>query len=140
MRRLELSRLVKGNGSSIWYVLKIFERTQKFTSSCKINLNPAGIYLFKISNRKTRARCEICSKLTIKTPERCQWMIPLEIFGINNNLAGFSDSLRYHKVVLIPPAFYWWICVKSESNFFKFGKNNTIRTEKRAWYSYWTIY
>ena len=31
---------------------------------------PVGIYLFKVNNRNTRARCEICSKLTIKTPER----------------------------------------------------------------------
>ena len=28
----------------------------------------AGIYLFKINNRNTRTRCEICSKLTIKIP------------------------------------------------------------------------
>ena len=30
---------------------------------------PAGIYLLKVNNRSTRTRCEICSKLTIKTPE-----------------------------------------------------------------------
>ena len=30
---------------------------------------PAGIYLLKV-NRNTTARCEICSKLTIKAPER----------------------------------------------------------------------
>ena len=36
-------------------------------------LNPAGMYLLKVSNRSTRARCEICSKLTIKIPERRQW-------------------------------------------------------------------
>ena len=35
--------------------------------------SPAGIYLFKVNNRNTRTRCEICSKLTIKTPERRQW-------------------------------------------------------------------
>ena len=28
----------------------------------------AGIYLLKVNNRNTRTRCEICSKLTIKTP------------------------------------------------------------------------
>ena len=33
--------------------------------------NPAGNYMFKVSNRNTRTRCEICSKLTVKTPERC---------------------------------------------------------------------
>ena len=32
----------------------------------------AGIYLLKVNNRNTRTRCEICSKLTIKTPERHQ--------------------------------------------------------------------
>ena len=34
---------------------------------------PANIYLFKVNNRNFRKRCEICSKLTIKTPERRQW-------------------------------------------------------------------
>ena len=29
----------------------------------------AGNYMFKVNNRNTRTRCEICSKLTIKTPE-----------------------------------------------------------------------
>ena len=37
----------------------------------KLNVNPMGIYLLKV-NRNTRARCEVCSKLTIKTPERRQ--------------------------------------------------------------------
>ena len=36
-------------------------------------LIPAGIYLFKVNNRNTRTRCEICSKLTINTPERRHW-------------------------------------------------------------------
>ena len=27
--------------------------------------------LFKVNNKKARKRWEICSKLTIKTPERC---------------------------------------------------------------------
>ena len=31
-----------------------------------------GIYLLKVNNRNTRTRCEICTKLTIKTPERRQ--------------------------------------------------------------------
>ena len=31
--------------------------------------NPLDIYLLKVNNRNTKARCEICSKLTIKTPE-----------------------------------------------------------------------
>ena len=31
---------------------------------------PAGNYMFKVNNRNTGTRCEICSELTIKTPER----------------------------------------------------------------------
>ena len=35
--------------------------------------NPAGNYMIKINNRNTKIRCGICSKLTLKTPERRQW-------------------------------------------------------------------
>ena len=35
--------------------------------------NPANIYLLKVSSRNTRKRCELCSKLTIKTPEPRQF-------------------------------------------------------------------
>ena len=34
---------------------------------------PANIYLLKVRNWNIRKRCEICSKLTIKAPERRQW-------------------------------------------------------------------
>ena len=30
---------------------------------------PANIYLFKVNNKNTRKRCEICAYLTMKTPE-----------------------------------------------------------------------
>ena len=40
--------------------------------------NPASNYMFKVDNRNTKTRCEICSKLTIKTPERC----PLHHSGV----------------------------------------------------------
>ena len=32
-----------------------------------------GIYLLKVNDRNTKTRYEICSKVRIKTPERCQW-------------------------------------------------------------------
>ena len=35
----------------------------------------ACTYLLKLNNRKTRTRCELCSKLTLKTPERRQWRL-----------------------------------------------------------------
>ena len=37
-----------------------------------LNCISAGIYLLKVNNRNTRTRRKICSKLTIKTPERCR--------------------------------------------------------------------
>ena len=35
--------------------------------------NPANIYLLKVNNRNIKKRYEICSLLTVKTPQRCQW-------------------------------------------------------------------
>ena len=32
--------------------------------------SPAGNYIPKVNNKNTRATCQICSKLRIKTPER----------------------------------------------------------------------
>ena len=41
---------------------------------CKDTLaNTANIYLFKINNRITRKRPDVCSMLTIKLPERRHW-------------------------------------------------------------------
>ena len=69
-------RLVACN-ELMYCFLKGFVRTlsMKFNSARKLiilNTPPANIYLFKFNNRN-RKRCEICSKLTIKTPERHQW-------------------------------------------------------------------
>ena len=45
---------------------------------------PANINLFKVNNRNTRKRCEICLKLTIKTPERCDYSLLELQNGIKN--------------------------------------------------------
>ena len=55
-----------------------WEKTWRFWCSSEwffmwFLLYPASIYLFKVNNRNTRTMCEICSKLTIKTPERRRW-------------------------------------------------------------------
>ena len=41
-----------------------------FLNVLLLTKNPANIYLLKVNNRNNRKRCEICSELTIKTPER----------------------------------------------------------------------
>ena len=42
---------------------------------------PTNKYMLKFNNANTKKRCEICSKLTIKTPEWCltltEWCLPL---------------------------------------------------------------
>ena len=53
--------------------LTVLFRMKKTQSINKNKVYPAGIYMFKVNNRSTRTRCDICSKLTIKTPERRQW-------------------------------------------------------------------
>ena len=44
----------------------------KETKVYYVSITTANSYLSKANNRNTRARCVICSKLTIKTPEWCQ--------------------------------------------------------------------
>ena len=46
---------------------------------------PARNYMFKVSNWSTRIRCENCSRLRMKTLERCQWRRS-SIFIINCQL------------------------------------------------------
>ena len=51
--------------------IKYYKYLQHFKATFTNNL--ANIYLFKVNNRNTRKRCEICSKLTIKISERYHW-------------------------------------------------------------------
>ena len=47
------------------------EKSRQMGGFIAVNITfPASIYLLKVNNRNTRRNCEICSKLTIKTPER----------------------------------------------------------------------
>ena len=47
---------------SAWYLSQL--------SWNSIDAIPGNVHLFKVSNTSARKRCEICSKLPIKTPER----------------------------------------------------------------------
>ena len=42
----------------------------KSNKETNVTSYPAGICLLKVSDRSSKTWCEICSKLTIKTPER----------------------------------------------------------------------
>ena len=48
--------------------------------------------MFKVNNKNSRTRCEICSKLTIKIPERSQWR--KNLFGYRLEHFFFLDRIR----------------------------------------------
>ena len=48
-------------------------KTKEISLTLNNALNPANNCMFKVNNINTRIRCEICSELTIKTLEKCQW-------------------------------------------------------------------
>ena len=60
--------------------------------------NPEGNYMFKVNNRNTKTRLEICSKSTIKTP-KCfstgkqlrMWSVSFVLFsgGVNITQNGY---------------------------------------------------
>ena len=58
---------------------------QRYVRFCLHNgfLNPTGNYIFKVNNRNTRTRCEICSKLAIKTQNDAGLYTPGLLLGIN---------------------------------------------------------
>ena len=60
---------------SLYLLEDLYSRTKfsKWISSLHMSKYPANIYMFQVNNRSTRKKCEICSKLTIKAPERRQW-------------------------------------------------------------------
>ena len=59
--------------------------------------NPVDNYIFKVNVRNARTRCEICSKLTIKTPERRHFWKPfgnecVNYLGENSFLVCLTES------------------------------------------------
>ena len=52
----------------------------------------AAIYLLKVNNRNTRTRCETCSTLPIKTPERRQALNMLLIHAIGKCILQVNNN------------------------------------------------
>ena len=65
-------------------------------------LHPVSNCIFKVNNRDTRTKCEICSKLTIKTPERRYWRRS-GVFIVNcehvSHLVNFVNSIVNFELV-----------------------------------------
>ena len=54
-------------------VFFITNRFVKVDIYWEMTQHPVGIYLLKVNSRNTRTSCEICSKLTVKTPQQRHW-------------------------------------------------------------------
>ena len=50
--------------------------------------------MFKVKNRNTRKRCEICSKLPIKTPARRQWCRSVVFIVTFEHISLIEENLR----------------------------------------------
>ena len=58
----------------------------------RTSILPASICLLAV-NRNTRARCEICLKLTINTPEQCHWQRSgVFIVNFEHRIAGWVTT------------------------------------------------
>ena len=55
--------------------IKKYDGCKELSATLTSNGDLAGNFIFKVNNRKTRLRCKICLKLTIKTSERRQWRL-----------------------------------------------------------------
>ena len=59
-----------------------------FATLIKLITYPAGIYLLKVNNKNTRKRCDVCSKLTIKTLEQHQVSAVFSIVNFEHVIAS----------------------------------------------------
>ena len=54
-------------------IVSLFMKQFDDAISITVVSDPAGNYFFRVNNRNTRTRREICSRLTIKIPELRYW-------------------------------------------------------------------
>ena len=82
-----------------------------------IIITPTNIYLFKLNNRNTRKRCEICSKLTIKTTANVSWGVYFNIFTKEYILIYQSSNKIFNRMMTLPQLFYRPAVLKNFGNF-----------------------
>ena len=68
------------------------------------NSLPAGNYIFKVNHRNSRTRCEICLKLTIKTPERDA---NVHITKLNTDRKKDNEYRQIDKLIVFNT---YWLC------------------------------
>ena len=96
-----------------WQTLySLFVKRCKKTNWSELFCNhfPAGIYLFKVNNKITRTWCEICSKLTIKTPKRRQCR--RSVFFFYYRLGTYFTPCSSVSIVNFEQVIAGWVCCK----------------------------
>ena len=87
----------------------IREQHRKIPSWIGFRRNPANICLFKATNWNTRKTCKICSKLTIKTPERrqrhCEHLSHIFLMFL---LLTLNNWLLAEKILIQSDVAFWW--------------------------------
>ena len=93
------------------------------------NPYPAGNYMFKVNNKKTRIRCEICSELRLKTPERRHYFLLFLRTPLQCCFSCFMFSLGlYFSWFLFKRAFIW-VCLYTECR--TYLKNGELRDKRK---------
>ena len=78
---------------------KTLENDNTTGNVIKDEVDPANIYLLKVYNRNTRARCEICSKLIIKTAERQHQLLLTNCLSVFDHFVGLALKGLTHKAL-----------------------------------------
>ena len=97
--------LSKQGGRTLFWDCRIIKVDYLIVAERRV---PAGIDLLKVNNKNSGTRCKICSKLTIKTPERRQlWTCNCRLGllnGYEKEERGLNSGEESHKV--------WkkWLC------------------------------
>ena len=105
----------------------------------------AGIYLFKINNRNTRTRCEICSKLTIKIPVSIVCIVnfehPIAGWGCTANLEHSYQIFLW--IIYRPFSFYKVSTTPSKALEDFFVDSSSWRTalnNEVKWIGFWQMF
>ena len=81
-----------------------------FTSGWENSFSPAGNFRFKVNDRNTKTRCQICTKLTIKTPDKFEHILYLvlvqicELTRIERVSPAFRSSHPHENLSFTSPA------------------------------------
>ena len=66
-----------------------------------MSCSPIRIYLFKVNNGNSRTMCEICSKLTIKIPERRHLSLVFLLLTLNSYMSAGITQYKHIKLRLL---------------------------------------